>query len=195
MAACGFDMRFTYVLPGWEGTASDSRIIKNALKREDKLIIPNEKYYLVDAGYMLRSGLITPYRGVRYHLKEYSTHAPENYQELFNLRHASLRNVIERAFGVLKKRFPIISTGTESHFSVGTLTKIVLVCCILHNYLMGVDPDEQILREVDQELWNNESQTEDIYSTEKDNEDVRLGASIRNEIAKRMWQGYIQPRQ
>ncbi|KAK0585865.1 hypothetical protein LWI29_035260 [Acer saccharum] len=144
---------------------------------------------------MLRSGLITPYRGVRYHLKEYSTHAPENYQELFNLRHASLRNVIERAFGVLKKRFPIISTGTESHFSVGTLTKIVLACCILHNYLMGADPDEQILREVDQELWNNESQTEDIYSTEKDNEDARLGASIRNEIAKRMWQGYIQPRQ
>ncbi|KAI3701264.1 hypothetical protein L2E82_45915 [Cichorium intybus] len=47
-------------------------------------------------------------RGVRYHLKEYSTRAPENSKELFNLRHASLRNAIERAFGVLKKRFPII---------------------------------------------------------------------------------------
>lgn len=40
MAACGFDMKFTYVLPGWEGTASDSRIIKDALVREDKLMIP-----------------------------------------------------------------------------------------------------------------------------------------------------------
>ena len=40
LAACDFDMRFTYVLPGWEGTASGSRIIKNALSREDKLIIP-----------------------------------------------------------------------------------------------------------------------------------------------------------
>ena len=40
LAACDFNMRFTYVLPGWEGTASDSRIIKNALSREDKLIIP-----------------------------------------------------------------------------------------------------------------------------------------------------------
>ncbi|TXG57010.1 hypothetical protein EZV62_018323 [Acer yangbiense] len=99
-------------------------------------------------------------------------------------------SVIERAFGVLKKRFPIISTGTESHFSVRTLTKIVLACCILHNYLMGVDPDEQILREVDQELWNSEPQTEDIYSTEKDNEEARLGTSIRDEIAKRMWQEY-----
>lgn len=41
LAACSLNMRFTYVLPGWEGTASDSRIIKNALTREDKLIIPN----------------------------------------------------------------------------------------------------------------------------------------------------------
>ncbi|TXG70198.1 hypothetical protein EZV62_005133 [Acer yangbiense] len=143
---------------------------------------------------MLQSGLITPYRGVRYHLKEYSTRAPENYQELFNLRHASLRNVIKRAFMVLKKRFPILSTGTKSHFSVRTLRKIVLACCILHNYLIGVDPDEQILKEVDQELWNSEPQTEDIYSTKKDNEDARLGASIRNEIAKKpeVWNSLIE---
>lgn len=45
MAACGFDMRFTYVLPGWEGTASDSRIIKNALVRDDKLLIPRGTIY------------------------------------------------------------------------------------------------------------------------------------------------------
>ena len=43
LAACTFDLKFTYVLTGWEGTASDSRIIKNALTREDKLIIPNGK--------------------------------------------------------------------------------------------------------------------------------------------------------
>ncbi|KAL5539289.1 hypothetical protein UlMin_044019 [Ulmus minor] len=50
MAACGFDMRFTYVLAGWEETTSDLRVIKNALVRDYKLIIPNGKYYLVDAG-------------------------------------------------------------------------------------------------------------------------------------------------
>ena len=41
LAACSFDLKFTYILPRWEGTPSDSRIIKNALTREDKLIIPN----------------------------------------------------------------------------------------------------------------------------------------------------------
>ncbi|GAV74326.1 DDE_4 domain-containing protein, partial [Cephalotus follicularis] len=135
LAACSFDLRFTYVLPGWEGTASDSRIIKNALSREDKLKIPERKYYLVDVGFMLRSGLIAPYRGVRYHLKEFSSHEPESPWELFNLRHASLRNAIERAFGVMKKRFPIIASTTQPNFSVETQTKIILACCIIHNYL------------------------------------------------------------
>lgn len=40
LAACNFDMKFTYVLAGWEGTASDSRILKDALTKEDPLIIP-----------------------------------------------------------------------------------------------------------------------------------------------------------
>ncbi|KAL2333864.1 hypothetical protein Fmac_015077 [Flemingia macrophylla] len=38
--ACDFDMKFTYVLGGWEGTTSDSRILKDVLSREDPLIIP-----------------------------------------------------------------------------------------------------------------------------------------------------------
>ena len=40
LAACSFNLKFTYVLTGWEGTASDSRILKSALNREDKLVIP-----------------------------------------------------------------------------------------------------------------------------------------------------------
>nr|KAJ0205401.1 hypothetical protein LSAT_V11C500278270 [Lactuca sativa] len=108
LAACTFDLKFTYVLTGWEGTASDSRIIKNAFTRNDKLLIPSGKYCLVDGGLPHTNKLMAPYRGVRYHLKEYSMRGPQNSKELFNLRHASLRNTIERAFGVLKRRFPII---------------------------------------------------------------------------------------
>ncbi|XP_039113747.1 uncharacterized protein LOC120249311 [Dioscorea cayenensis subsp. rotundata] len=78
LVACTFDLKFTYVLPGWEGTTSDSRIIKNALSRPYPLRIPEGKYYLVDAGFMLRSGLITPYKGEQYHLKEYSRNPPTN---------------------------------------------------------------------------------------------------------------------
>ncbi|KAL7204977.1 hypothetical protein ACSBR2_017990 [Camellia fascicularis] len=48
--------------------------------------------------YMLRSALIPHYRGVRYHLKEYSNHPPENARELFNHRHASLGNRVNGTF-------------------------------------------------------------------------------------------------
>ena len=44
LAACSFDLKFTYVLSGWEGTALDSRIIKNALTRNDNLKIPQGKF-------------------------------------------------------------------------------------------------------------------------------------------------------
>ena len=33
--------------------------------------------------------------------------------------------------------------------------KIILACCILHNYLIGVDSDDRILHEVDEEILNN----------------------------------------
>ena len=107
------------------------------------------KYYLVDMGYMSRSCLIAPYRGVHYHFKEYHTCTPENVKELFNLRHASLHNAIERAFGVLKKRYLIIASNTEPNYCVDTKNEIILSCRILHNYLMGVDPDESRIVEVD----------------------------------------------
>ncbi|XP_073314699.1 uncharacterized protein [Primulina huaijiensis] len=41
LASCTFDLRFTYVLPGWEGSAADGRVLEDALEREDKLKVPN----------------------------------------------------------------------------------------------------------------------------------------------------------
>jgi len=68
LAACSFDLCFSYILPGWEGSAHDGRVLSNALDRD--FVIPNGKYYLADAGYGLSTKILTPYRGVRYHLNE-----------------------------------------------------------------------------------------------------------------------------
>ncbi|KAI3508729.1 hypothetical protein L1887_23742 [Cichorium endivia] len=190
LACCTFDLKFTYVLTGWEGTASDSRIIKNALTRDDKLLIPRGRYCLVDAGLSHTSTLMTPYRGARYHLKEYSTRAPENSKELFNLRHASLRNAIERAFGVLKKRFPIIRSTTEPFYSCETQSSIFLACCILHNFLLEEDRDKALEEEVMHELLNA-PQEKDRHSSR----DIREGSTrveqLRNSIANAMWANYL----
>lgn len=45
------------------------------------------KYYPLDIGFMLKSGLITPYRRACYSLKEYSKHPPQNFKELFYFQH------------------------------------------------------------------------------------------------------------
>jgi len=117
---------------------------------------------------MLKSGLITPYRGERYHLEEYSRNPPRNSCELFNLWHASLRNTIEQAFGDLKKRFPIISSSTESSYCIETQKLIIFACFILHNYLR-VDPKDDLLDQVDAELMNNNDVREGVPNTRESN--------------------------
>lgn len=71
LAACSFDFKFVYVLSGWEGSASDSLVYQDAKITDFK--IPDGKYYLADAGYPNTDSLLAPYRGVRYHLKEWGS--------------------------------------------------------------------------------------------------------------------------
>ncbi|KAJ6677130.1 hypothetical protein OIU85_010318 [Salix viminalis] len=40
LVACSFDLRFHYVLAGWEGSASDLRVLNSALTRRNKLQVP-----------------------------------------------------------------------------------------------------------------------------------------------------------
>jgi hypothetical protein len=69
LAICNFDLQFVYVLPGWEGSAHDQRVLQSALYQHG-LNIPKGQYYLGDAGYSNTPYCLVPYRGVRYHLKE-----------------------------------------------------------------------------------------------------------------------------
>jgi hypothetical protein len=43
MAAIDFDLRFTFVLAGWEGTTHDAYILRNALERQNGLRVPQGK--------------------------------------------------------------------------------------------------------------------------------------------------------
>ena len=42
-------------------------------------------YYLVDAGYTNCEGFLAPYRGHRYHLKEWGDRQPISAEEYFNM--------------------------------------------------------------------------------------------------------------
>ncbi|KAL0434926.1 UNVERIFIED_CONTAM: hypothetical protein Sradi_0200500 [Sesamum radiatum] len=79
-------------------SAADGRVLQDAVHRSADIKVRTGNYYLCDNGYRNVEGFLTPYRGVRYHLKEWDqdTGGPQSHRELFNLRHASARNVIER---------------------------------------------------------------------------------------------------
>jgi hypothetical protein len=40
MATVDFDLRFTYVLAGWEGTTHDANVLREALERVNGLRVP-----------------------------------------------------------------------------------------------------------------------------------------------------------
>ncbi|XP_020976010.1 protein ALP1-like [Arachis ipaensis] len=84
------DMQFIYVLAGWEGSAADSRVLRDALFRN---------------GFSVPRGFLAPYRGQKYHLSEFNPYnQPSTTQEFFNMKHSQAKNVFERTFGVLKAR-------------------------------------------------------------------------------------------
>ncbi|KAL0334127.1 UNVERIFIED_CONTAM: hypothetical protein Sangu_1568900 [Sesamum angustifolium] len=73
LGVCDREMCFIYVLAGWESSAADGRVLRDAISRPNGQKIPRGNYYLVDSGYSKREGFLLPYRGVRYHLKEWKT--------------------------------------------------------------------------------------------------------------------------
>ena len=74
-------------------------------------------------------------KSVRYHLQDFADqgHDPKNEIELFNLCHFSLRNVMEKIFGVFKSRFTIFKSAPP--FPYRTQADLVLACASLHNFL------------------------------------------------------------
>ena len=40
LGVCSQDMEFIYVLPGWEGSAAASRVLRNAISRPNGLKVP-----------------------------------------------------------------------------------------------------------------------------------------------------------
>ena len=59
---------------------------------------------------------------------------PRGKKEHFNYAHSSLRNVIERSFGVLKNKWRILHNEIPS-YPMPKQSKIILACMALHNFI------------------------------------------------------------
>ena len=91
-------------------------------------------YYLVDSGYPCTLGFLPSYYIERYHLRDFrGGDRLEGAKELFNYRHSSLRNVIERCFGVLKAQFPVLKMMPR--YKPCWQGNVMRACCTIHNFI------------------------------------------------------------
>jgi hypothetical protein len=149
-------------------------------------------FLLGDAGYALSKHVLTPYRGVRYHLKEFHNSAlgrPRNKEELFNLRHASFRNQVERAFGVMKKRFRILREPLVLD-STTNISKTLYTCVALHNFIRI--ENKALDLNIEAEVTNDEAiRFVRNYDSLTDDENAEA-TSWRDAIATDMWEAYLE---
>lgn len=105
--------------------------------------IPFSIYCLDNAGYFNSDYLLVSDKGVCYKPNEpkLTSLKPANAKELFNLRHACIRNVIERIFGVVKWWFRILAKAPE--YSPAAEIDIVHVRMGLHRFIKSHRGNEE----------------------------------------------------
>ncbi|XP_022883522.1 uncharacterized protein LOC111400340 [Olea europaea var. sylvestris] len=173
MLTCDFDMKFTFVYSGWE-----------------------DQFYLVDFGYPNMLGFLAPYRGQRYHLRDYVGRGRlRGKEELFNYRHSSCRNIIERCIEVLKARFPILKLITN--YQLSRQRQIPTECCAINNFIR----QEHALDKLFVQYSEENMVFQDIPESSQDQEVINFDANqtaqmgqVRDQIATQMWNDYSRRR-
>ncbi|XP_021980182.1 uncharacterized protein LOC110876316 [Helianthus annuus] len=191
LAICDFDMIFTFVWAGWEGIAHDSRVLKEVAFNPTSgfSFPPPDKYYLCDAAYTNTRGFMTPYRNTRYWLADFRRQRALTKEEKFNHAHAQLRNVIERSYGVLKARFPILKQMAP--FSFPIQRDIVIACFAVHNFIRKCNIRDQLFVEygentVFSEIQGGENVGQFVHDIEWGSQDIEYMTTLRNQIASQL---------
>lgn len=120
-AVCNEKMIFTDIVARWPGSQHDSTIfdesrLKACFARGD---FCNGKL-LGDAGYPCNNYILTP-------LRSPGSEAEQQYNNV----HILTRNLIERGFGVVRRRFPALSVGLQ--ISLSLVLDVIVACFLLHN--------------------------------------------------------------
>ena len=191
LAICDFDLYFTNALFGWERSAADSTLWLEA-NRSAIVKIPQEKYLLGDAGFQNCNTCLVLYHNVRYHLQEWTCgiRGPQSAEELFNMCHSKLSNVVEHIFSVRKARFNILIYPPP--FKMKSQVWVVAALCILHNILNDFDEEEGVAADNDTiaalEDEGADDDAEHIYNIFT--AEVQGAVARCNIIAEAMWADY-----
>jgi len=143
------DMVFLDVCVGWPGSVHDARILRNSALYANAGALFQDTYLLGDAGYPALPWLVPAFRG---------NHLTEE-QIIFNHAHSACRNIVERAFGMLKSRWRILRF---MDVAIENLPTMIAACftlhnlCLLHNvdlFDIEFEPDDQLGVQGSQDDW------------------------------------------
>lgn len=127
MTIVHFQMKVLDVCCRWPGSAHDATIFANSSLHErfERGEYGRDSVILGDSAYGTESYVFTYIL-----LRNAITQGEKKYQSA----QITARNVVERTFGLLKRRFPCLDIGM--HFHLNKMQDIIVACCILHNIII-----------------------------------------------------------
>lgn len=126
----GADLKINNIVARWPGASHDQTIFNNSAIKMRFERGDFGTYILVgDSGYRNTMYMATPF-----------LNAETNLQNLYNESQTRTRNVVERQYGVLKRRFSVLSTGMKVRME--TVQMIIVACAVLHN--IAIDAREEV---------------------------------------------------
>ncbi|XP_070005003.1 uncharacterized protein [Nicotiana sylvestris] len=168
LAICDFNMVFTYVYAEWKGVAHDARVLIEITSNPDN-------------GFPF-----PPYR-------DYHRRRAINKEEKFNHAHAQLRNVIERAYGVLKARFSILDKMAP--YSTDVQRDVVIAYFAVHNFIRKERLNDDLFNQYDspQVIFEEEGEHEQVLDETNGpswtTENSQFINNMHEELALQLMQG------
>lgn len=175
-AVCDPFLQFIDCFVGYPSSVSDNRIFRNSHIYEDIIhnaqqFFPNNEYILGDKAYPILPWLMTPYIN-RGNLTER--------QIYYNSVISKGRQVIERAFSLLKGRFRRLKYLDMNRTDL--IPETILAACVLHNICL-LHPDELL-----EQYINEGREFVDNDDPDVNNEAILLdGRHRRDALANFLW--------
>ena len=134
--------KFINIVARWPGSTHDSHIFRTSNIHHHLEGTSFENGVLIgDSGYACLPYLMTPY-------PDPVTQPERRYSRALKVT----RSLIERTFGVLKRRFHVLHS--ENRMAPDRVCTIVVACCILHN--IAIDNNEPLPNFDDSVPWDEE---------------------------------------
>lgn len=135
-------LKIRNIVARWPGSCHDQTIFNNSLIKRQFDNGTFDRYMLVgDSGYTLQPYLMTKLLETR-----------NEAENLYNESLIRTRNVVERQYGVWKRRFPILKSAIHSRLE--TTMNIIVATAVLHNIAIAMReeiPEEWLIEDDNQD--------------------------------------------